>query len=134
MLYDVKLRIAYSYETPSDHSRLVLRLLPNDIPATQKVLARLLTLDPMPAERRERAVREVAPEETSPSTRPEQDTSGPVLACYEQARDEDAMLCKSRKRWKACVIRDRRKGFSGFISAFSVVSLHPFRTISALAG
>lgn len=54
MLYDVKLRIAYSYETPSDHSRLVLRLLPNDIPATQKVLARLLTLDPMPAERRER--------------------------------------------------------------------------------
>lgn len=54
MLYDVKLRIAYSYETPSDQSRLVLRLLPNDIPATQKVLARLLTLDPMPAERRER--------------------------------------------------------------------------------
>ena len=44
------------------------------------------------AERRERAVREVAPEETSPSTRPEQDTSGPVLACYEQARDEEGVV------------------------------------------
>lgn len=44
------------------------------------------------AERRERAVREVPPEETSPSTRPEQDTSGPVLACYEQARDEEGVV------------------------------------------
>lgn len=54
MLYDVKLRIAYRYQNPSDHSRLMLRLSPNDIPATQTVQSRLLTLDPFPDERRER--------------------------------------------------------------------------------
>lgn len=54
MQYDVKLRIAYKYQSPSDHSRLVLRLLPNDIPASQSVLSRLLTMNPMPDERRER--------------------------------------------------------------------------------
>jgi transglutaminase-like putative cysteine protease len=54
MLYDVKLRIAYSYTAPSDRTRLVVRLLPNTIPATQDVVSRLLTFDPVPAERRER--------------------------------------------------------------------------------
>ncbi|MAM60247.1 transglutaminase family protein [Maritimibacter sp. UBA3975] len=54
MLYDVKLRIAYAYTSPSDKTRLVVRLLPNTIPGTQDVLSRLLTFDPVPAERRER--------------------------------------------------------------------------------
>jgi len=53
VLYDVKLAIDYAYDAPSDHSRLMLRLVPGDIPGEQRVASRLLTLEPKPAERRD---------------------------------------------------------------------------------
>lgn len=53
MLYEIKLRIDYSYQAGSDHSRALLRLLPSDIPGEQSVRQRLLTVDPLPSERRE---------------------------------------------------------------------------------
>ncbi|KEP71565.1 transglutaminase [Thioclava dalianensis] len=53
MLYEVKLRLTYSYDSPTDHARNLLRLLPSDIAGTQVVRARLLTFDPAPSERYE---------------------------------------------------------------------------------
>ncbi|KFE34564.1 transglutaminase family protein [Thioclava atlantica] len=53
MRYEVKLRLTYSYEAPSDHARNLLRVLPADIAGVQSVQARLLTCDPMPDERRD---------------------------------------------------------------------------------
>ncbi|MGD9917705.1 MAG: transglutaminase domain-containing protein [Paenirhodobacter sp.] len=53
MLYQVKLTIDYAYEAPSDHTRNLLRLLPCDLPGEQRVLARLLTIEPKPDERRD---------------------------------------------------------------------------------
>lgn len=43
-------------------------------------------------DRRPRPSREATAEETAPSTRPEQDTSGPVLACYAEARDDEGVV------------------------------------------
>lgn len=54
MLYDVKLAIDYAYDAPTDHTRNALCLLPGDIPGKQRVLSRLVAVDPLPAERRER--------------------------------------------------------------------------------
>lgn len=51
MLYDVNLQIDYSYESPTDHSRNLLRILPPDISGVQRVLSRILSVDPLPAER-----------------------------------------------------------------------------------
>lgn len=51
MFYDVTLAIHYDYDQPSDHARMLMRLIPGDIDREQRVLSRLLTLDPMPAER-----------------------------------------------------------------------------------
>ncbi len=51
MLYDINLTIGYDYAAPSDHSRNLFRLLPQDIPNNQRVLSRLLTVDPLPTER-----------------------------------------------------------------------------------
>lgn len=53
MIYDITLKIDYDYDAPSDHSRNLLRLLPSDIPGAQRVISRLMTLDPMPDERRD---------------------------------------------------------------------------------
>lgn len=53
MIYDIKLRIDYDYEAPSDHTRNVLHLLPDDLGGKQRVLSRLLDVRPPPNERRE---------------------------------------------------------------------------------
>lgn len=51
MLYDIRLVIDYSYASPSDHTRNLIRLLPRDLPGQQRVLSRMLTLDPVADER-----------------------------------------------------------------------------------
>lgn len=53
MRYDIKLAIDYDYAAPSDHLRNLARLLPPDIAGAQRVVARRLTLDPAPDERRD---------------------------------------------------------------------------------
>lgn len=53
MIYDIKLVIDYSYPAASDHVRNILRLVPSDGP-NQKIISRLLSIDPRPDEQRER--------------------------------------------------------------------------------
>ncbi len=53
MRYEIKSTIAYSYGGPSDHARTVVRLLPSNIAGAQTISSRLLTIDPMPGERRD---------------------------------------------------------------------------------
>jgi transglutaminase-like putative cysteine protease len=53
MRYDIRLRIGYAYGAPSAHVRTLVRLLPSDRPGEQIVTSRLLTVDPLPGERRE---------------------------------------------------------------------------------
>lgn len=53
MQYDVTLTIDYSYDVASDRARNILRLLPSDVPAVQKVRQRSLNVDPLPDERRD---------------------------------------------------------------------------------
>ena len=53
MRYDIRLTIGYDYGGPSDHARTLVRLLPSDIPGRQIVSSRLLTVEPVPSERRE---------------------------------------------------------------------------------
>lgn len=52
MRYDIRLRLDQSYPSASDHVRNLLRLLPSDR-ANQRVLRRLLTITPIPQERRD---------------------------------------------------------------------------------
>ena len=53
MRYDVKLQIEYEYAGTSDHARNLLHLLPAEIPDRQRIAASLLTVDPVPQERRD---------------------------------------------------------------------------------
>ncbi|SIO20666.1 transglutaminase family protein [Vannielia litorea] len=53
MRYDVKLQIEYEYQGTSDHARNLLHLLPAEIPDRQRISASLLTVDPVPQERRD---------------------------------------------------------------------------------
>ena len=53
MPYDIKLEIDYSYGSPSDHARTLVRVLPSDLPGRQIVTKRLLTVEPMASERSE---------------------------------------------------------------------------------
>ena len=53
MRYDIRLAIDYSYGAPSDRSRTLLRLIPADAGADQRLLSRKLTIAPRPDERRE---------------------------------------------------------------------------------
>lgn len=53
MRYDIRLSIGYRYGAPSDHARTLVRLLPSDLPGRQRVLSRLLVVDPVPDERRD---------------------------------------------------------------------------------
>lgn len=53
MRYDIRLSIGYRYGAASDHVRTLVRLLPSDLPGRQTVFSRLLSVDPVPAERRE---------------------------------------------------------------------------------
>ncbi|KEO59328.1 transglutaminase family protein [Thioclava indica] len=51
MRYEVKLKLTYAYDAPSDHARNLLRLVPCDISGVQLVRSRLLQFDPPPSER-----------------------------------------------------------------------------------
>lgn len=53
MNYDILLTFSNEYGVPSDNARILVRLLPSDIPGRQIVRSRLLTVDPMPNERRD---------------------------------------------------------------------------------
>lgn len=50
MLYDVSLRIAYSYEGLADASRHLVRLMPADLPGEQRPVAATLGVTPRPDE------------------------------------------------------------------------------------
>ncbi|WP_435258532.1 transglutaminase family protein [Thioclava sp. FR2] len=52
MRYEIQLNITYDYSNPSDHARVLLRLLPTNGPH-QTVIKHLLTISPTPDERRE---------------------------------------------------------------------------------
>ncbi|MEF3046498.1 transglutaminase family protein [Pseudotabrizicola sp. L79] len=52
MRYDIRLTIDYDYAAPSDHARNILRLLPSDGPR-QRVVSRMLTISPLPDDRRD---------------------------------------------------------------------------------
>jgi len=52
MLYDVRLRMAYEYETPAAAARQMLRMFPRDIPGLQRAIATDLDIAPGPDERR----------------------------------------------------------------------------------
>lgn len=51
MLYDIRLRITYSYDRPAVGGRHLLRLMPADLPGEQRRITAALTVDPEPAER-----------------------------------------------------------------------------------
>lgn len=53
MRYEVKLKLTYRYNAPSDHARTLLRVLPSDIAGLQTVTSRVLSFDPPPDERHE---------------------------------------------------------------------------------
>lgn len=53
MRYDIGLTIGYRYGAPADRLRTMVRMVPADLPGRQRVLARLLRVDPVPAERHE---------------------------------------------------------------------------------
>ncbi len=50
MLYDISLRIAYSYDHPADSSRHVIRLAPADLPGEQRQVVGTINVDPKPDE------------------------------------------------------------------------------------
>ena len=50
MLYDITLRIAYSYDHPADSSRHVIRLAPADIAGEQRQVAGTVNVEPKPDE------------------------------------------------------------------------------------
>lgn len=51
MLYDISLRITYSYDRPAVGGRHLLRLTPAELPGVQRRLSSMLTVTPEPAER-----------------------------------------------------------------------------------
>ncbi len=53
MRYKIRLEIDYTYGSPSDHARTLVRLLPSDIPRRQIVTRRLLEVKPDPSEQRQ---------------------------------------------------------------------------------
>ena len=50
VIYDIKLRIKYTYEYDADSSRHTVRLVPADLPGVQRVVASSLDIQPRPAE------------------------------------------------------------------------------------
>ena len=54
MLYDIGVRITYSYDYPTDAGRHLLRLMPADLPGEQRVIVGVLTPTPRPEERTDR--------------------------------------------------------------------------------
>ncbi len=53
MRYDIRLTITYEYGAPTERARTLVHLLPSDKPGRQVISARLLTVDPLPFERRD---------------------------------------------------------------------------------
>jgi transglutaminase-like putative cysteine protease len=53
MLYDIRLKITYTYDRPATAGRHVLRLMPAELPGVQRRVSSRLDIDPVPAERRE---------------------------------------------------------------------------------
>lgn len=51
MLYDIRMRISYSYDRPAIGGRHLLRLMPADLPGEQRRISAALTVTPEPAER-----------------------------------------------------------------------------------
>jgi transglutaminase-like putative cysteine protease len=51
MLYDIGLRITYSYATPAAGGRHILYMTPADLPGRQRAITSLLEISPMPNER-----------------------------------------------------------------------------------
>ena len=51
MLYDIGLRITYSYATPAAGGRHILYMTPADLPGRQRAVTSLLEITPMPDER-----------------------------------------------------------------------------------
>jgi transglutaminase-like putative cysteine protease len=50
MLYDISMRIAYSYDHPADSSRHVIRIAPADLPDEQRQVAGSINVEPKPDE------------------------------------------------------------------------------------
>ncbi len=53
MRYDITLRMSYDYGGLADHARNLLRLVPLDLPGRQILSSHILTIDPLPYERRD---------------------------------------------------------------------------------
>ena len=53
MLYDINLRITYTYEVPVSGGRHVVRVLPVSLPDRQRLVAGTVTCTPTPEERRD---------------------------------------------------------------------------------
>jgi transglutaminase-like putative cysteine protease len=53
VIYDIGMTIAYEYDRPAVAGRHVLRLMPADLPGTQRLVTGFLSILPEPAERRE---------------------------------------------------------------------------------
>ena len=54
MIYDITLRIAYSYASMADADHQILRMMPADLPGEQRVILSNLAIDPLPSERQHR--------------------------------------------------------------------------------
>jgi transglutaminase-like putative cysteine protease len=53
MIYDIRLTITYTYDRPAIAGRHILRLMPADLPGTQRRISGTLVMDPAPSERRD---------------------------------------------------------------------------------
>jgi hypothetical protein len=54
MLYDIKLKVEYTFQTPAAGARQILHAMPLTIPGRQRLIAGSIDIDPQPAMRRER--------------------------------------------------------------------------------
>ncbi len=55
MIYDIVLRIAYTYASPASGGRHLVRLMPADLPGEQRLIAGHLDITPAPSERTDRS-------------------------------------------------------------------------------
>jgi transglutaminase-like putative cysteine protease len=54
MLYDIKLKVEYTFQTPAAGARQILHAMPLTIPGRQRLIAGSIDIDPQPAMRRKR--------------------------------------------------------------------------------
>ena len=55
MIYDIVLRISYTYANPAAGGRHLARLMPADLPGEQRLIAGQLGISPDPSERTDRS-------------------------------------------------------------------------------